>query len=379
MARAVVIGAGVGGLAAAVALQRRGWQVTAYERAGGLEDVGAGLAVAPNALRALDTVGLGERIRELAVGQGVGGLRRPDGRYLARTSVDAARAAFGDPTVMLRRTELVATLAGALAPGTVRFGVAAAVLDPAAGVVAADGAEVAADLVVAADGIDSPTRAALLPDHPGPVYAGVTSWRLLAPMPAAPVEPGEAWGRGQVFGMVSLADGTAYAYATARVPAGRRADGGVEGERAELRRRFGGWHDPVEELVASAREIVRTDIRRLAAPPPRFDVGRVVLLGDAAHAMTPNLGQGACQAIEDAVVLASVAHRPDGPARYTAARLPRTRAVARASWRVGRLAGLANPVAVRARDAGVWVSGRLGQGVVIRRMAPVLGWRPPTG
>ncbi|HYN92917.1 MAG TPA: FAD-dependent oxidoreductase [Pilimelia sp.] len=89
MADAVVIGAGVGGLTAAVALQRRGWNVTLYERAGALEAVGAGIAVAPNALRALDTIGVGDEVRALAELQGDAGIRRPGGRWLSRTSAES--------------------------------------------------------------------------------------------------------------------------------------------------------------------------------------------------------------------------------------------------------------------------------------------------
>jgi 2-polyprenyl-6-methoxyphenol hydroxylase-like FAD-dependent oxidoreductase len=375
MARAIVIGAGVGGLAAAVALQRRGWEVTAYERAGALADVGAGLAVAPNALKALDTIGLGDQIRELAAPQGEAGIARPDGSYLSRVNADAITERFGDPAVVLRRTALIATLAGALVPGTVRFGAAVTAVDAAAGRVTVDGAEDAADLVVAADGIDSTVRAALLPDFPGPVYAGMTSWRLLAPLPSTPMRLGETWGRGELVGLATLEGGIVYAYATAAVPAGGRA-AGRDGERAELRRRFAGWHDPIPEVMASATEVLRTDIRCLDRPPERFHVGRVALLGDAAHAMTPHLGQGACQAIEDAVVLAAVAGQPDGLARYTAARRPRTAMVAGRSRRVSQLTRLSGRVPVALRDAALRLSNR-GRGAVIRQMAPVLGWRPP--
>jgi 2-polyprenyl-6-methoxyphenol hydroxylase-like FAD-dependent oxidoreductase len=376
MARAIVIGAGVGGLAAAAALQHRGWEVTAYERAGALEDVGAGLAVAANALKALDTIGLGDQVRELSALQGEAGIARPDGRYLTRTSAEAIRERFGDPAVALRRTALIATLAGALRPGTVRFGTAVTAVDADAGRVTVDGAEDTADVVVAADGIDSATRAALLPDFPGPVYAGVTSWRLLAPLPSTPMRLGETWGRGQLVGLATLAGGVVYAYATAAVPPGGRATG-PDGEKAELLRRFGAWHAPIPEVMASATEVLRTDIRCLDRPPERFHIGRVALLGDAAHAMTPHLGQGACQAIEDAVVLAALAGEPDGLARYTAARRSRTAMVAGRSRRVSRLTRLSGRLPVALRDAALRLSNRLGPGTVIRGMKPVMGWRPP--
>jgi 2-polyprenyl-6-methoxyphenol hydroxylase-like FAD-dependent oxidoreductase len=103
----------------------------------------------------------------------------------------------------------------------------------------------------------------------------------------------------------------------------------------------------------------------------------VALLGDAAHAMTPNLGQGACQALEDAVVLAAHAERPAGLAVYSAVRAPRTAQVSAASRRISRMTQLTAPAAVWARDTGMTLAGRLGPDLVLRQMDPVLGWHPP--
>lgn len=386
MARAVVIGAGVGGLAAAIALQRRGWDVTVCERAPGLENVGAGIAIAPNALRALDTMDLGEQVRTRAALQGDAGLARPDGRWISRTSAEFATRRFGDPTLLLHRAALVELLRAALVPGTLRLGTAVSAVEPDTGRVtlapgdapAAGGAlpagELGADLVVAADGIHSATRRAIFPDHPAPVYSGVTSWRVVVPPPArSPVATSETWGRGVVFGVGSMTDGRVYCYATAVRPPGQRA----ADEKAELIRLFGAWHDPIPQLLASVTDVLRTDIHCLDRALPRLHAGRVALLGDAAHAMTPNLGQGACQAIEDAVVLAHLAGQPDGLARYTAERLPRTTRVARQSRRIGRMTQVSGPVATLLRDNAMWLAGRLGPGVVIRQVDPVLSWRPP--
>lgn len=373
MSHAVVIGAGIGGLASALALRRAGWEVTVLERAPSLDPVGAGLAVAPNALRVLDLLGVGGHIRGLASLQGAAGIRRPDGRWISRTDATKAAERYGEPVIVVHRATLVDTLAGALEPGTVRLGLPAEDVDAETGrVVTADGT-LTADLVVAADGLHSAVRTKLFPSHPGPVHTGVTSWRIVVPHPGGTLMPSETWGGGLIFGTAVLGDGRVYAYATAPAPAGTAAASDGD-ERAEMLRLFEGWHEPIPSLIAAATEVVRTDIRCLDEPLPRFHAGRVALLGDAAHAMTPNLGQGACQALEDALILAR--HAGDLPG-YTAARLPRTTEVARASRRVGRVAGIGNPVAELLRNTAMALAGRFGPDTVLRQMDPILSWRPP--
>lgn len=384
MARAVVIGAGIGGLTAAVALHRRGWEVTVCERAPSLEPVGAGLAVAANALKALDAIGVGDEIRALSAIQGEGGVRRADGRWMVRTTAEAAAARYGDSVVLLRRADLVEALSARLAPGTVRLGTEVLGADPGTGRVTTAAGELEADLVVAADGIHSPTRTALFPGHPRPRHAGVTTWRMLVPGAAAPGQTFESWGRGKVFGVMPLAAGTAYCYATHAAPAGEgRGDDGKGGnggdERAELLRLFGTWHDPIPALLAavSPERVIRTDACHLTVPLPAMHRGRVALLGDAAHPMTPNLGQGACQAIEDAVVLAHVADRGAGLAGYTAARLARTTRIVARSAAICRATRLRAPLAVRLRDMMITLTWRLSPGRMTGAMDEILGWRPP--
>ncbi|MFI6498951.1 FAD-dependent monooxygenase [Nonomuraea typhae] len=374
MARAVVIGGGVGGLSAGVALSRKGWEVTVLERATALENVGSGLALAPNALRALDTVGLGDPVRELARVQGAAGLRRPDGRWLSRTSQERARARYGDGVVLMRRRVLVDLLADALDRRNLRLGAEVIELDPGSGTVGTEAETFHADLVVAADGIHSRTRRQVFPGHPDPVYSGVTAWRGLLPRPAGhALQSVETWGAGLVWGTHELAGDLVYFYATDLAEAGTRAGD----ERAGLLRRFGGWHDPIPALLAAVdpEAILRNDVYYQATPLPRLHHGRVALLGDAAHAMTPNLGQGACQSIEDAVVLAH--HAGGDLAGYTAARLRRTAGVVRMSARICRATKLRHPIATGLRDLGMTAAGRLSSDLMLRAMDAVLDWRPP--
>lgn len=127
-ARAVVVGGGIGGLASGVALAQAGWDVTVLERAPSLEPVGAGIAVAPNAVRALGALGLGDRLRDLSALQGELGLRRPDGRWLVRGNATAASERFDDQTLVLHRAQLVGMLADALPDGVARTDTGAYVL-----------------------------------------------------------------------------------------------------------------------------------------------------------------------------------------------------------------------------------------------------------
>ncbi|MGW6568943.1 FAD-dependent monooxygenase [Streptomyces sp. NPDC054975] len=382
--RAVVIGAGIGGLTAAVALHRSGWDVTVLERAAALTPVGAGIGLAPNAQRALDVIGLGDRVRALSAWQGDGGMRAPDGRWLARTNAQAAAERFGGPLVLLHRATLVEILTAALPDGVVRTGAPSTLADPGdderPAVVRTPDGDIEAELVVGADGIHSTVRRALFPDHPGLRYSGFTTWRVVVPAPDRPFAPHETWGPGRLWGTQPLKDGRIYAYAMAAAPEGAHAP---DDERAELHRLFGDWHHPVPEILDAVAPdaVLRHDVHHLPDALPAFHQGRVALLGDAAHAMQPTLGQGGNQAIEDAVVLAHHAGRQLPPSRalaaYTADRLPRTTAIVRKAARTGRLTLLSARPAVAVRDALIAAVSRFGPGLVLRGFDGIADWRPP--
>jgi 2-polyprenyl-6-methoxyphenol hydroxylase-like FAD-dependent oxidoreductase len=339
--RAVVVGAGIGGLAAAIALRRAGWQVEVRERATRLHPLGAGLSMWPNAVRALDALGLGDRVRMVATPVGESVVRRWDGRLLARPDVGGYPARYGAPLLAVHRADLHRVLLGAA--GEVRLGAEVAQVD-----------ELDADVVVAADGVNSRARAAVVGDGYAARPAGYVAWRAVVDGALSTPCGGEHWGRGERFGWLPLTGERVYWFATAAArPGGRPPDG----ELAELRRRFTRWADPVPALLAATppAAVLRHDVRDLRPDLPTFIRGRVALLGDAAHAMTPDLGQGAAQALEDAVVLAACLERADvaaGLAAYDAARRPRTQAIARQARRLGRVAQLAGPGAT-VRDLAV--------------------------
>jgi 2-polyprenyl-6-methoxyphenol hydroxylase-like FAD-dependent oxidoreductase len=379
--KAIVVGGGIGGLSAALALQRRGVEVQVFERADGPNTGGAALSLWPNALRALDVLGLGEDVRRHAALGGDSGIRRADGHWLARTQLGPAIVArFGDPLVLIARRRLTELLLAALPADAVAFG--QSVTDVVVGsrsspaTITANATRVEADLVVAADGVGSVLRSGLFPAAPGPRYAGYTAWRMIVPAPAAP-ESFETWGpHGRRFAVLPLGDGRCYCYATAHNLADRRLDD----ERDELLRLFGSWHRPIPELLATLAEgaVLRNDISELP-PLPALHRGRVALLGDAGHAMSPGLGQGACLAIEDAVVLAALVDPTDPvdtPAdleRYTRSRLARTTMIGRRSRRAGALHNHSTLIRHTAARAMNRVPARL----IARGLRPVLDWRPP--
>ncbi len=366
----MVVGAGIGGLTAALALDRRGWSVTVCERAPEPPLTGAGIGLAPNALRALDAIGVSAAYAAGRAVPAAMGLRRADGRWLVRTATADLTARYGRPPIAVPRPALTTALAAALPAGTVRHGTTVTSVDDATGhrpvVRTATGSGLPADLVVAADGIRSPLRQAYFPAHPGLRHTGETAWRALVDAPDLGMAAmSETWGDGSRFGVSPLSDGRFYLYATAVLPPGTRSADG----RAELARRFGTWHDPIPALLdrigmLDPADVLQNDLYDLAAPLPRLHHGRIAWLGDAAHAMTPNLGQGGCQAIEDAVVLAHLLPRGDDPsagtdpvpaalAAYTAARRDRTDAVRRRARRVGRLGAVRNPLLAAVRDLAV--------------------------
>jgi 2-polyprenyl-6-methoxyphenol hydroxylase-like FAD-dependent oxidoreductase len=373
---ALIVGGGIGGLATAIALDRRGWRVEVCERAAEFTEIGAGLSLWPNALRALEAldVDLAERVQALGAVQGGGGVRSSSGRWLARSSTDEIEQKFGLPLIVLHRADLVRALVEALPPEVLRPSTTVRALhDDGNGVVVEhDHGSRRVDLVVGADGLHSTVRHLRWPEAKPPRYAGYTAWRMITDVLPRPLTEGATvWGRGERFGFTSMPGGRSYCFGTATVPAGGTSP---EGEWAQLNHRFRSWPDPIPTLLDSvpADRVLRHDIHDLP-PLPSYVSGRVVLIGDAAHAMTPNLGQGACQALEDAVTLAACLDGSDGLAHYDQQRRPRTQLIVRRSARLGTIGQLSWPPAAIARD----LAARLTPGTAaLRSMTPILNWKP---
>ncbi|MFE7527590.1 FAD-dependent monooxygenase [Kitasatospora sp. NPDC057542] len=379
---AVVVGGGIGGLAAAIGLRLAGWDVTVVERAAVLDDAGAGISLAANGMRSLAALGVGEAVEAAARRQYTGGTRTPDGRRLAAMDGAALERELGAPIVGIPRAALHRILREALPTESLVIGAEVTELDttqPLRVRAGFDGTTLEADLLVAADGINSRVRRRLFPAHPGPAYSGSTVLRAITehPVDGLKADFELTWGHGAEFGHIAFPDGTAEWHAVLNAPAGIR----YRDPLTEVRRRFARWHEPIPSLLAATRPeaVLHHDVNALDTPLPSYVSGRIALLGDAAHAMTPHLGQGACQALEDAVTLAAAlaeARTVEGAlAHYDAARRPRSQTVARDARRAGRMGQqLANPLAVGLRNAAIRLTP---PGAMVRTVLRHADWTPP--
>jgi 2-polyprenyl-6-methoxyphenol hydroxylase-like FAD-dependent oxidoreductase len=341
--RVLVVGGGIGGLSAAVALRRSGFAVTVLEQARELQELGAGITIWSNAVRALARLGLGPDMDRIGMPATLRTIRTWRGDTLSRIDVAGLARGLGAAILIVRRSDLQQALFEHLGRDHVRLGCRCVdVAQDGAGVTVRleDGSEERCDVLVGADGIRSAVRASLFGDRPLR-YSGYTSWRGVASFHDEGIAAGvssETWGLGRRFGLLPMRDGT-YWFACRNGPAGQGLDAGSEDHRRQIRELFRGWHRPIEEVIeATASPIIRTDIHDVE-PLSRWGIGRVTLLGDAAHAMTPNMGQGGCQAIEDAVVLgdslAASADMVAGLRAYEARRIGRANGIVRWSWRIG--------------------------------------------
>jgi len=338
--RAIVVGAGIGGLSAAIALRRGGHDVMVLERAPRLDPVGAGITLFANAMDALGRLGVAEAVAAAGAPARHSAILTSDGRELSTLPVELL-----DGMVAVHRGDLQAALLQAA--GEVRLGVEVTDIDQSGdGVVvkAADGSEERGDLLVGADGLWSRIRGSVI--SAAPRYGGYAAWRGVSPVAIETGHLSESWGIGERFGLVDIGSQT-YWFATANTPEGETDD--PSERKAELVRRFSGWHAPIATVLDATPEttILRNDVYFLD-PLPDWSAGRIVLLGDAAHATTPGVGQGAAQAIEDAVVLADELARHEEPADalagYESVRRPRAELALKLSRRVDRVAQLANPL-----------------------------------
>ncbi|WP_020521242.1 FAD-dependent oxidoreductase [Catelliglobosispora koreensis] len=394
MYTAVVVGAGVGGLAISGALARAGWRVSLLDQSDRLRADPAALLLWPNALAALKSLGLGHGMGEISTQVPAAGVRRPDGQWLSRP------APGGVTPVVVHSEDLHDTLiAGLGARIDIQTGIRVRQVHNRPGERAAvgDGKNVwDADLIVAADGADSFIRSRLAPQSLA-VSSGYAAWRAVIPWYRAPKLPddaplaGETLGGGYRFQAASLGNrGSAGAssrggiYWTATVAGAARPEPPAT-QLTLLRRWFAGWHAPIGDLLAATEpdDLSQQDGRQLRPLPAELafpcGVGGFVLLGDAAHAMPHHLTQGAGLALEDAATLRMLvgtggAGLDAAMSAYSAQRRPRIAQVVRQTQRVGAILAPRGALLTRARERAF---GALAPRVLDKAADLVADWTPP--
>lgn len=352
-----ILGGGIGGLTLAIALQRKNFDVVVYESAPQWKPLGAGIGLAGNAVKAFREIGIEQDV--LAVGKVLKKvvIRNKKGKALMVTDSEEISRRFGVVNnFTLHRADLHNVLINKLKPGTV-------VLDKACvdfeqgpdgvSITFRDGTKANADYLIAADGIHSVARKKLL-SHTKERYAGYTCWRgVIDDLPPGfnQDETSETWGQGTRFGIVPLTKDRVYWFAC--VNAGANDPMMRSLAPMDLMAFFGDFHAPIPDLIKRTTKIIWNDILDVE-PVNRFAFGRVVLMGDAAHATTPNLGQGACMAIEDAVILSNLleTHEDAGESFkvFEEKRIRRTTRIVNDSWQLGKMAQWENPLMASLRN-----------------------------
>jgi salicylate hydroxylase len=369
MRRVAIVGAGLGGLAAAVALRQRGFDVMVFEQSPTLGEVGAGIQVAPNAMKVLRALGLDAQA--MAVGSELERHVIRDfktGRIVSATPMkDAYRERYGAGTYGFHRADLHSVLLEALPRELITLDarcVAVQTHAERATLQFADGSEYQCDAVIGADGIHSVIREALFgPSLPR--FTNVVCWRGLVPTDALSPNLIErdmtAWfgphstivhyylRRGEIVNWAGFCDAENW----------REESWRTEGDRDEALGYYQGWHPGIAELISKTEVLYKWALFD-RDPLPQWTRGRVTLLGDAAHPMLPYLAQGACMALEDAYAVAAALARPhtsveQALAEYQAARLPRTARVQLASRARAPINQMTSPLARLRRDVGMAV------------------------
>jgi 2-polyprenyl-6-methoxyphenol hydroxylase-like FAD-dependent oxidoreductase len=354
MVRIAIAGGGIGGLTVALALKEFGFEAEVYEQAPALLDVGAAIAIWPNAMRVLERLGLGTMIRQHAGEMAEIRWLDQQGSLINRVSISNA--------VALHRADLQSTLLHALPGDWLKLGYSLVAYHTRGDKVVTtftNQEEIETDFLIGADGVHSRTRKQIVGEME-PTYRGYTVWRGIASETPSAIPPNtaiEVHGHGQRFGIGPVGAGRIGWWAAANAPKPAAAhEHQREDAQHELLRLFANWYSPVVELIAGTLpQMILTTSAFDREPTQTWGNKRVTLLGDAIHPTTPNLGQGGCLAIEDAIVLARCLQKYGATEtalrKYEGCRYSRTAAVTKYSRYYGRVGQWENPVSVKFRES----------------------------
>jgi 2-polyprenyl-6-methoxyphenol hydroxylase-like FAD-dependent oxidoreductase len=354
-----IVGGGIGGLSLAIGLQWKGFDVTVYESAPELKAVGAGLTLAANAVKALMEIGIGDEV--LRAGKVLKALYIKDdkGNILAHADAEKLSVKLGViNNFSIHRADLHQILLSQLLPGTLQLNKSCTDFiqhKDSVTLLFGDGSQATTDYLIACDGIHSVIRKKLLPESQ-PRYAGYTCWRaVINEMPANLNinETTETWGQGNRFGIVPLTDNRLYWFACINAKANDPAMRSMQ--IPSLLVYFSKFHSPVSEVLKKTKneQMIWGDIIDLK-PIKKFTFRNIVLMGDAAHATTPNMGQGACMAIEDAAVLSNCLDQyvtvEEAFQKFEQKRIGRTTKIVNTSRTLGKVAHWENPLLTKFRN-----------------------------
>lgn len=361
--KVIIVGGGIGGLCTAIALQQQGNEVLVFERAKAIGEVGAGLTLWSNALKVLRKLGIADLV--IAAGAKIerSKLLTSDGKVLSVAGIEHLEDRFGEPVIGIHRAALHEILIRSLKPNTLKLAMPCVRFEQGQDKVTVyfeNGEIESADLLIGADGIHSAIRKQMLPNL-RLRYSGCTAWRGVVETEneAALGLTSESWGHGQRFGIVRVDNKRVYWFATKNQPAGEQASG--DERKAKLLRLFKDWHNPIRDLLewTPPEAILQNDLFDIP-PFPSWTQENVTLLGDAAHPTTPNMGQGACMAIESAYVLSLCLKEQteikSALRRYEEKRHTRTAWITNTSWQIGKVAQLENPILCTLRNVAVKIT-----------------------
>lgn len=350
----IVIGAGIGGLTVGIGLKKLGYQITIYESSKSIEGIGAGLGLASNAIHALKYLKLSDGISKFGAPVSATRILTKDGKLLVEADSKLLKNAESHVNFALHRKDLHQYLYTQLDQTEVIPDKRAYKFTQTKDNVFiefTDGTSDSADFLIAADGVGSTIRKSLVPKS-FPRYAGYTCWRAVIQNPGIPtLESSEVWGKEGRFGYVSLHPDLIYWYACINTKKRNVRSFGLE----ELQNNFSSYAAPIPDILNHTfdSQLIQNDIVDIK-PLKKFAFQRILLIGDAAHATTPNMGQGACMALEDAAVLIhELQHTPseiESFKRFEKKRLQRTRYIIITSRRMGRIAQWDNPWLIPIRN-----------------------------
>ncbi|MBW3518845.1 FAD-dependent monooxygenase [Flavobacterium sp. NKUCC04_CG] len=353
----IIIGGGIAGLTTAISLKQLGHTVKLYESKPNIHGLGAGLGLAANAMKALEYLGLAQAL--IPLGNMLRSLTIKDakGYPIFEANTELVKNGSAD-NFSIHRKVLIQYLYEKLDEADTEVNkklIKLVQTDRKVQLTFADGTQASGDYLIGCDGVGSAVRLQLLPQSK-PQYAGYTCWRAITPNPNIIVEDGtEIWDKAGRFGFVPLVGNLIYWYACINTTTENYHTVKSYGI-TELLTNFKDFYNDIPHIIAhtSDADLIQSDILDIQ-PLKQFAFNRVLLIGDAAHATTPNMGQGACMAIEDVAVLIHELHLEKNPVvafvNFEKKRLNRTKSVITKSKQIGWIAQLESPILCRIRDS----------------------------